>query len=176
MSRSVSKKRRFEVFKRDAFTCSYCGQKPPAVVLECDHIVPVARGGSDAMENLATSCFDCNRGKRDSSLGAIPESVQVRAALLAEREEQERAFAKLLRSAQRRREAQIDDIEEILLGSENRVFSDRFRLSVKQFLEQLPQDRVVFAAERAFQKIRGVDDRLKYFCGICWKLIREAEK
>ena len=33
----LSKKIRFEVFKRDAFTCQYCGQMAPDVLLEVDH-------------------------------------------------------------------------------------------------------------------------------------------
>jgi hypothetical protein len=54
---------RFDVFRRDNFTCVYCGASSPDVVLECDHKVPVAKGGKDDQENLVTACFDCNRGK-----------------------------------------------------------------------------------------------------------------
>lgn len=36
--RTISKKKRFEVFKRDMFTCVYCGCKPPDVILEIDHV------------------------------------------------------------------------------------------------------------------------------------------
>lgn len=169
----ITKKIRFEVFKRDEFTCTYCGQKPPAVVLEVDHVIPVARGGQDAIENLTTSCFDCNRGKSDRALGAVPESIKDRADLLKEREEQEREFAKLLRSRRRRVDESINEIQRILLGDTDLVFTDRFRLSVKHFLEKLSIDRVTFAAERAYQKVRAPDPRLKYFCGICWKLIKE---
>lgn len=68
---SVSKSLRFEVFKRDSFTCQYCGQRPPEVVLEVDHIEPRAAGGSDDFLNLITSCWDCNRGKRDKRLGEV---------------------------------------------------------------------------------------------------------
>lgn len=32
--KSISKKLRFEVFKRDGFTCQYCGRMAPDVVLE----------------------------------------------------------------------------------------------------------------------------------------------
>lgn len=65
---AVSLRIRFEVFKRDAFTCRYCGRTTPSVVLEVDHIVPVAGGGSDDPTNLATSCWECNRGKSDKQL------------------------------------------------------------------------------------------------------------
>lgn len=65
---SLSKKTRFEVFKRDGFKCQYCGKSAPDVVLEVDHIVPVCCGGDNEMLNLVTSCFDCNRGKSGTEL------------------------------------------------------------------------------------------------------------
>jgi 5-methylcytosine-specific restriction endonuclease McrA len=52
---------RAEVFLRDDFTCRYCGDR--GGILECDHIIPVSRGGSDAITNLVTACEDCNRRK-----------------------------------------------------------------------------------------------------------------
>jgi hypothetical protein len=64
MSRKpLSPKTRFEVFKRDKFTCQYCGARAPDVVLHCDHIKPVAEGGKNDIINLATACADCNGGK-----------------------------------------------------------------------------------------------------------------
>lgn len=51
------------VFQRDDYTCAYCGQR--GVRLECDHVVPVSRGGSNEMENLVASCVPCNRSKSD---------------------------------------------------------------------------------------------------------------
>lgn len=59
----ISAKLRFDVFKRDSFTCQYCGKMSPDVVLEVDHIKPVAVGGDNSILNLITSCFECNRGK-----------------------------------------------------------------------------------------------------------------
>lgn len=64
--KNLSKKIRFEVLKRDMFKCQYCGRSPikdQDVVLEVDHIIPVAEGGNNEMINLVTSCWDCNRGK-----------------------------------------------------------------------------------------------------------------
>lgn len=61
--KTISKKLRFEIFKRDNFTCQYCGKSAPDVVLEVDHINPVNNGGDNDIMNLITSCFDCNRGK-----------------------------------------------------------------------------------------------------------------
>ena len=62
---------RFDVFRRDNFTCVYCGGQSPQVVLECDHVTPVSKGGSDTMDNLVTACSDCNRGKSAKDVGPI---------------------------------------------------------------------------------------------------------
>ena len=59
----ISKKLRFEVFKRDSFKCQYCGKASPDVVLEIDHIKPVAEGGKNEIMNLITACSECNSGK-----------------------------------------------------------------------------------------------------------------
>lgn len=51
------------VFERDDYTCQYCKERGGK--LECDHVVPVAKGGVHAISNLVTACFSCNRAKRD---------------------------------------------------------------------------------------------------------------
>jgi len=61
--KAVSKGLRFEIFKRDGFTCQYCGERPPDVVLEIDHIMPVSKGGDNDKMNLVAACYACNRGK-----------------------------------------------------------------------------------------------------------------
>lgn len=66
--KSISKKDRFEVFKRDSFTCQYCGRSAPDVILQVDHIQPVSKDGDNDITNLITSCFDCNSGKSDREL------------------------------------------------------------------------------------------------------------
>lgn len=87
---AVSKKLRFEVFKRDSFTCQYCGRSAPDVVLQCDHIEPVSKGGTDDILNLITSCFDCNSGKRARALDDHTVLAKRKAQLddLQERREQ----------------------------------------------------------------------------------------
>lgn len=66
--KALTKKVRFEVFKRDSFKCQYCGKSAPDVILNVDHIKPVSDGGSNSMTNLITACFDCNMGKKDRLL------------------------------------------------------------------------------------------------------------
>lgn len=72
----ISNKTRFHVFRRDGFVCQYCGKTPPEIRLRCDHIDPVANGGSNDIGNLITSCFECNSGKSDVKLfdaASMPE-------------------------------------------------------------------------------------------------------
>ena len=64
--KKTSLKCRFEIFKRDNFTCQYCGRKPSdGVKLHVDHMNPKINGGNEDMDNLITSCQDCNKGKFD---------------------------------------------------------------------------------------------------------------
>lgn len=59
----VPRKVRFDVFRRDSYTCRYCGAKPPESVLVIDHMVPVHAGGKNSIDNLVTACMACNQGK-----------------------------------------------------------------------------------------------------------------
>lgn len=101
---------RFEVFKRDGFTCQYCGRKTPDVVLEADHVIPVAQGGGDEIENLVTACWDCNRGKGAESLDArapVRDIVETTDAI-REREAQLRAFHEAGESLREYEEARLN--------------------------------------------------------------------
>ena len=64
---AVSKRLRFEIFRRDNHTCRYCGATTPDATLTVDHVLPVALGGKDEASNLVTACRDCNAGKSSSS-------------------------------------------------------------------------------------------------------------
>jgi hypothetical protein len=62
---AVSKRTRYEVLKRDNFTCRYCRSTEQS--LKVDHVIPVALGGSDDPSNLVAACQDCNAGKASTS-------------------------------------------------------------------------------------------------------------
>ena len=88
--KAISKKTRFEVFKRDGFKCQYCGKCAPEVILHVDHIQPVSKGGENDILNLITACEDCNGGKSDRLLSDDSVMAKQRAQLeeLNERREQ----------------------------------------------------------------------------------------
>lgn len=60
----ISKSVRWDVLRRDKFTCQYCGHKAPFVELQIDHVNPHSNGGSLEYTNLITSCASCNSGKK----------------------------------------------------------------------------------------------------------------
>lgn len=62
---AVTKRTRFEVLKRDNYTCRYCRSTEGELTI--DHVLPVALGGSDAPDNLVAACRDCNAGKSSAS-------------------------------------------------------------------------------------------------------------
>jgi HNH endonuclease len=62
---------RFQALRRDDFQCTYCGRRPPAVVLHVDHVVPWSAGGPTVLDNLRTACSDCNLGKGARRLNAV---------------------------------------------------------------------------------------------------------
>lgn len=180
---AVSKKTRFEVFNRDEFRCQYCGQTPPSVVLEVDHVHAKSRGGSDDIDNLLTSCFDCNRGKAANPLEAVPEALAAKQARRREAMEQLAAFNELQAEERQRIDEQIDDLGRYWFAYFKRkgayVFGPARRPSILGFVKRLPYEEVKEAIDIAMGRylpFRGDDDRtFRYFCGICWRKIRERD-
>ncbi len=175
MSRTaISKKVRFEVFKRDGFNCVYCGAHPSeTVLLEVDHVHPVAEGGTNDMDNLVTACCDCNRGKGAELLTSVPQSIEEKAAEVQEREAQIRAFYEILEARKQRRDDEMWSIADIYI---ERFCDDgilRTRLaSIRTFLDRLDYYEVQEAMETATRKIYSKSACFKYFCGICWNKIK----
>jgi CRISPR/Cas system Type II protein with McrA/HNH and RuvC-like nuclease domain len=150
--KSLSKKIRFDVFKRDDFTCAYCGGKPPGSVLEIDHIEPVSKGGENDIDNLITACFDCNRGKSDRLLTSIPQNINEKAELQREKEEQLKEFKKLKAAIKRRITKDINKIEEVF--------------------ETYYPDQLCDHMHKACLKCDSPSKVIKYFCGINWGVIK----
>lgn len=65
---------RRNIYKRDRYTCQYCGRQPGSAELTIDHVVPRSRGGTSCWENCVLACVDCNHLKADRT----PEQAQMR--------------------------------------------------------------------------------------------------
>lgn len=190
---SLSVRTRFEVFKRDRFTCSYCGQTPPAVLLEVDHIVPQAAGGGDEMTNLTTSCQDCNRGKSAGLLqeGAVPVVNREAVAELEERTEQATQYAEAVTAMRYLRDAQVQRVidawaeayeaERVVENGESfwRLPSGEFpkRSTIRRLLGRLTLDDVLECLDIAASRMPlGDDDQAcRYFYGVCWRTVDRLE-
>jgi hypothetical protein len=170
---ALSKKLRFEVFKRDGFRCQYCGQHPPTVILEADHVLPKSKGGSDDINNLVTSCFDCNRGKSANELTSVPLTVAQNVKLIKEREAQYKEYLKLLKRVDEREGDEIDHIEKVFQRAFPKYsFKPAFRMSVKKFIKLLGLSEVQDSMEYSLSRVHDVNKVLTYFCGVCWGKIK----
>jgi hypothetical protein len=180
---AVSKRTRFEVFKRDRFTCQYCGRTPPSVILHCDHVIPSSEGGPDDVDNLVTSCDDCNLGKSNVPLTEVPATVQDKMERTREKREQVEALNDLLREEREAEDRQIEELgvyyfRQITTRLEYVFTEDRER-SIRTFLRRMPaeqiKDAIDIAASRKPATLKNDSTRWRYFCGVCWSMIRQAE-
>ncbi len=176
MRKAISTRSRFEIFKRDGFTCQYCGNHPPHVTLHIDHINPVSNGGENDEDNLITSCQECNLGKSDKLLTAIPKNLKDKSEEIAEREKQIKGYASIIQSKKDRIEEEVWQVAAAI----NKRYAesiDRKRFaSIKRFIERLDFRSALEAAEIASNKFPAYRRRaFKYFCGICWNRIKERE-
>jgi 5-methylcytosine-specific restriction endonuclease McrA len=56
---------RRNIFKRDHYTCQYCGAQPGSEDLTLDHVLPRSQGGVSGWENCVLACTACNKRKAD---------------------------------------------------------------------------------------------------------------
>jgi hypothetical protein len=169
---------RFEVFKRDDFVCRYCGRRSPAVILEVDHVIPRSGGGRDDLENLVTSCFECNRGKSARLLSAMPleEDLHERTVQIAERELQISEYDHW-RARQRAR-------EDIDLANLRGKWAEKWGgyewqdSTVRKTLRVLSYQDVLDILEIVAEQTERYGDRSWsksawiFFCGICRKRVQ----
>lgn len=171
--KALSKRTRFEVFKRDGFKCMYCGAHPPGVLLHVDHVKPLAEGGTDDEDNLVTACENCNLGKGAVSLSAVPTPLAEKAAQVAEREEQLRGYHEVLEGKRARLEEQAWQVLDVLSPGMQNCPHDWFN-SVRNFIDKLGFHEVLDAMEIAKgAPVYGEKRQFRYFCGVCWHKIRE---
>lgn len=176
--KQISKKLRFEVFKRDKFTCQYCGAHPPDVILQVDHIHPVSKGGTNDQDNLITACQPCNLGKMTTPLSSIPQSLADRAAETAEREEQIKGYEAVMRRARNRLDKDSWVVAEIFIQrfSKDESILRRHRISIKHFINKLGLNVCIEAMELSIAKINNESSCFRYFCGICWSKINGGDR
>lgn len=177
---SLSKSKRFEIFKRDGFRCQYCGldSSSPDTVLEVDHIVPSSKGGTHEDDNLITSCFSCNRGKSNKDLSLTLFGTEQKLEREKERLHQYQEYLAYIGGINDIVSKQIDAVEKIFERKFLFIgFNDRFRtVSMRTFLKRLHFNLIIEAMELACLKDLDHEATLKYFCAICWNKIKDKDK
>jgi hypothetical protein len=177
---AVSKKTRFEVFTRDGFTCQYCGKQPPDTVLEVDHIIPRSRGGSDDIDNLATSCFDCNRGKAASLTAEIMEGLDVQLQSEVARVQdalEKHLMREKLREIERAMAVQEEaDLAEVIHYYRSCWTGEPFyqTSSLRYFLKNLSVREIKEAIDISISQPRG--NYWAYICGVCHTKIKQGRE
>ena len=80
MPKNKNKIHRKKIYMESNFSCVYCGRKfgvpedwngisaihDGEMFLEIDHVEPLSKGGSDAIENKQSLCQKCNNTKSDN--------------------------------------------------------------------------------------------------------------
>jgi 5-methylcytosine-specific restriction endonuclease McrA len=189
----IPKRKRFEVFKRDGFQCVYCGAKPPGVALHVDHVEPVVKGGTNETSNLVTACAGCNLGK-----GAIKLTENGVAALKTRQLAYQREIAEVDEAyndwvGERRRihKARVNECSAYWAEETGVYMTGDMLQSLSRFLDSMMPQEVMGAMDIAARKfpvhidpawspkgqkyrkaVCQLDSRFRYFCGICWKLIK----
>lgn len=182
---AISKRLRYEIFRRDNFQCRYCGKKPPETELRPDHVIPKTLGGNDEPDNLVTACVDCNAGKSSVPADApFVEDIRQDAfrwrraieiasegarAGRAERDERRQAFY----DAWAEWDYEFDG-KCYLIGP----LPPEWKESIDAFWKAGLNNGDIFdAIDIAMRKehVRA-ENLFKYFCGICWRMIEERRE
>lgn len=177
---TVTKRTRFEVLRRDEHACQYCGAKAPDVVLQIDHVLPVALGGDDKPGNLVTACRDCNSGKTSISPDApMVQSLSTEAA----------AYALGMVDKMTRFRADIEAADEFVTrfeevwkrwsknGSAVALPPD-YEMSLHRWHRMgVPFRALELAIPKAMTKafLRGDYAEFQYFAGVVWGMVNDRE-
>lgn len=109
--------------------CSHCGKKIGYADSTVDHVVPISKGGTNAMSNLAILCEDCNKDKYNHVINPKDYYLYVPRKRL---EEIQAAFDAYLESAE-------------WLGWENLFKTDRFELKARRAILSPRSGKMFFA-------------------------------
>lgn len=168
---AVTKALRFEILRRDKFTCTYCGATSAESALHVDHVIPSSLGGEDTPDNLTTACIDCNAGKSSRMVDDQP---------VAPADERSRRWAQAMAQAAEETRQESDD---------RRAYALRWRDDWESWpgAEPLPVDwestilRFLdhgLSARDVHELIEpamlsAAKSEWRYFCGCCWTRLRQ---
>lgn len=172
---TISKRLRFEILRRDNYTCRYCGHAAPEVKLTVDHLTPVALGGREEPGNLVSACVDCNSGKT---------SIAPDNHLVSEISDKAIAWAEAIRIAAGKASADRRKLDKAVARLQKVWQTTGLPQTGSNPAETLEQFLIrglsVGAIERFMtvavqQSTVGWRKSWNYFCGCCWRAITDIE-
>ena len=171
--KNISPKLRYSVFERDGFICKYCGRSPQTheCVLQADHIISVKNGSTNDIDNLITSCWDCNIGKgaKTANLPIIPDK-EIELKLVLERLEQVRALndyqVKINKANENIKQEKYKIVNYLLTG-----FTEELKESVRKVFDTYTKHLSINDISEAIiitrnKKFEYVNDFTSYLVGI----------
>ena len=99
--RNFSVSERSAVYTKTEGHCAICGKFVPYTEFTVDHIVPLAKGGSNDLSNLQCACGVCNRIKQD----ILPEELMeklVEIMIFQVQKKQNKKYRKILKKSCRK--------------------------------------------------------------------------
>jgi hypothetical protein len=180
---AVSKRLRYEILRRDNHTCRYCGASAPDVPLRVDHVTPVALGGTDTPDNLATACEPCNSGKSSASPDAThvaavsddalrwAKAMERAAANLLEQETPKLEYRDAFLTEWNRWHVGKDETKKIPLPNDWKQSVERFRVAgipVWMWAE-------IVDIGMGNDKVKN-EAKFKYCAGVAWKKTDELQQ
>lgn len=177
-----SKKLRFSIFKRDNFTCQYCGKAPPNAILEVDHVVSRKDGGGDEEINLITACFTCNRGKGKRSVGVDKlrkGGLKKEIEILKEEKDQLVAYYDFLKQRNKYEKQKLNVFQAAwkeASGDSNSLTESGLK-SIIRLTENYRAEDIFRAIKITWDKKWGDNhnDQFKYMCGVLKNLKLERD-
>lgn len=180
--KNIGKKKRFEVLKRDCFTCQYCGDSAPDAVLHVDHIKPVSKGGDNSILNLITSCFSCNSGKGARGLSddaAVKKSISQLREISERREQLEMMvkwkdeLSKLHNSEVYILISRVNTFLGTLFGSS---LSDGGVRTMRKLMRRFTLSELIDAVDISFESYDDVEEAIAKIGGICYNRRNRPEQ
>lgn len=180
---AVSKRLRYEILRRDAYACRYCGGTAPDVVLTIDHVIPSTLGGDDDPSNLVAACKDCNAGKSASSPDAPlvadvaadalrwGAAMQYAAEVQLKRREDEKYFLARFDVEWDWWRANGGEGDPMPRPGDWETSVLRFRAS--GLTGELLEDAIEIAMKAPKVAPSGI---WRYFCGVCWRRLDEMQE
>ncbi|MEU8278195.1 HNH endonuclease [Microbispora bryophytorum] len=179
---AVTKRLRYEVLRRDNYTCRYCGASAPDVKLTVDHVTPVALGGRDESANLVTACEPCNTGKTSTTPGA-PLVENVAADALRWAQAVKAASSQMLADLKARQQIHADfekawSVWPAARGKGPVLLPPGWRDTVDAFIGAgLPWPVLAECITKAMTRDKvKADDKFRYMCGIAWSKVNELQE